>query len=70
VGTPLVETEQDGSIRIEDLPKVVMARKSSRLTEQRLVSFEAARDVVYPYDRPYAFHRSSPAVVSPAVLPQ
>ena len=32
--------------------------KGSRLTEQRLVPFEAARDVAYPYDRPRAFHRS------------
>ena len=55
-GPPLMEAEQDSSIRIEDLPKVVMGRKSSRLTEQRLVPFEAARHVAYPYDRPRA-HR-------------
>ena len=34
---PSVETEQDSSIRIEDLPKVVMGRKGRRLTEQCLV---------------------------------
>src|SRR6266436_7324174 len=42
---------------IEDLPKVIMSRKGSRLTEQRLVPFEAARHVAYPYDRPRALHR-------------
>ena len=33
VGAPFVEAEQDRSIRIEDLPKVVMGRIGSRLTE-------------------------------------
>src|SRR5215472_617663 len=58
VGAPFVEAEQDGPIRIEDLSKVIMGRKRSRLTEQRLVPFEAARDVAYPYDRPRVPHRS------------
>ena len=35
-----------------------MGRKGSRLTEQRLIPFEAARDVAYPYDGPRALHRS------------
>src|ERR1700736_1377263 len=34
-----------------------MGRKGSRLTEQRLVPFQAGRDVAYPYDRPRALHR-------------
>src|SRR5580704_3660841 len=59
VGAPHVEAEQNSSIRIEDLPKVIMGRKGSRLTEQRLVPFEAARHVPYPYDRPRALHRVS-----------
>src|SRR4029077_4612714 len=54
---PLVETKQDSSIGIEDLPKVIMRRKDSRLTEQRLVPLEAARHVAYTYDRPRALHR-------------
>ena len=54
MGTPLVEAEQNSAIRIEDLPKVIMGGKRSRLTEQRLVPFEAARHVAYPYDRPRA----------------
>jgi hypothetical protein len=35
-----------------------MSRKGSRLTERRLIPFEAARDVAYPYDGPRALHRS------------
>src|SRR5437879_2465454 len=38
-----------------------MGRKGSRLTEQRLVPFQAARHVAYPYDRPRALHRVSSA---------
>ena len=48
VGAPLMEAEQDSCIRIEDLPKVVMGRRASRLTEQRLVPSEAGRHVAYP----------------------
>src|ERR1700686_1227107 len=33
-----------------------MGRKVSRLTEKRLVPFEAARHVAYPYDRPRTLH--------------
>ena len=32
MGAPFVEAEQDSPIRIEDLPKIVMSRKGSRLT--------------------------------------
>ena len=39
---PLVEAEQHGSIRIQDLTKVVMARRRLGLAEERLVPFEAA----------------------------
>src|SRR5712664_3222008 len=35
-----------------------MSRKGNRLTEQRLVPFEAPRDVAYPYDGPRALHQS------------
>ena len=44
---PLVEAEQDGSIRIQDLTKVVMARSRLGLTEERLIPFEAAGNVPY-----------------------
>ena len=39
---PLVEAEQDGSIRIQDLTPIVMARRSLGLAEERLVPLEAA----------------------------
>jgi hypothetical protein len=45
---PLVEAEQDRAVRIENLPKVVMGGRASRLSEQRLVPSEAARDIAYP----------------------
>src|SRR5207247_7529570 len=57
--TPLVEAEQDGSIRIQDLTKVVVARRGLGLPKERLVPSEAARNVAYADDRPCAFHRIS-----------
>ena len=59
VRAPLMEAEQHGSIRIEDLTKVVMARRRLGLAEERLVPFEAAVNVAYADDRPCAFHRVS-----------
>ena len=53
---PLVEAEQDGSIRIHDLTKVVMPRRRLRLAEERLIPFEAASNVANADDRPGAFH--------------
>jgi hypothetical protein len=59
VRAPLVEAEQHSSIRIQDLTKVVMARKRLGLAKQRLVPFEAAWNVGYADDRPCAFHHIS-----------
>ena len=59
VRAPLVEAEQDGSIRIQDLTKIVMARSRLGLAEERLIPFEAAGHVPYADDRPCAFHRVS-----------
>ena len=59
VRAPLVEAEQDGPIRIQDLTKVIMARVRLRLTKERLIPFETGRDVAYANDRPGAFHRLS-----------
>src|SRR6266576_2940337 len=56
VRAPPVEAKQDGSIRIQDLTKVVMARRRLGLAEERLVPFEAAGNVAYADDRPCAFH--------------
>ena len=57
VRPPLMEAEQHGSIRVEDLTKVVMARGALGLVKERLVPFEATRNVAYANDRPCAFHR-------------
>src|SRR5204863_10135156 len=65
VRAPLVEAEQDGSIRIQDLTEVVMARRRLGLAKERLVPFEATRDVVYANDRPCTFHR----IYAVSVLP-
>jgi hypothetical protein len=62
VRAPLVEAEQDGSIRIQDLTKVLMARSRLWLSEEGLVPFEATRNVSYADDRPCAFHRISAVV--------
>jgi hypothetical protein len=68
MGTPLVEAEQDSSIRIDDLPKVVMGGEGLRLTEQSLVPFEAVRHIAYPDDRPCAFHRIPSAALTTEVF--
>src|SRR3982074_2141425 len=57
VGTPLVETEQHRSIRVEDLPEVVVGRSRLRQAKQRLVPLEALRHVSYANDRPRALRR-------------
>jgi hypothetical protein len=67
VCAPLVETEQDGSICIQDLTKVAMARRGLRLAEERLVPFEAAGNIAYANDRPCAFHRISTAGLASAI---
>jgi len=59
VRAPLVKAEQDGSIRIQDLCKVVVARRRLGLAEERLVPFEATGNVADADDRPRAFHRRS-----------
>jgi hypothetical protein len=56
VRAPLVETKQDSPIRIQDLTKVVMAWSCLGLPEERLVPFEADRNVTYADDGPCAFH--------------
>ena len=63
---PPVQAKQHGSIRIQDLTKVVMAWRRLGLTEERLVPFEAAGNVAYADDRPCAFHRISAVGLSKA----
>ena len=50
VGAPFVETEQDSSVRVEELTKFVVGRCRLRLAEERLVPLEARADVVHPDD--------------------
>src|ERR1700758_3137846 len=59
VCAPLVQAEQDGSIRIQDLTKVIMAWSRFGLTEKRLVPLKAAGNVPHADNRPRTFHRSS-----------
>jgi hypothetical protein len=56
VRAPLVKAKQDGSIRIQDLTKVVMARRRLGLAEKRLIPSEAAWNVANADDGPCAFH--------------
>jgi hypothetical protein len=57
VHAPPVQAEQDGSICIQDPTKIVMARRSLGLAEERLIPLEAAGNVADANYRPCAFHR-------------
>src|SRR5262245_19445634 len=48
MGSPLVEAQQDGSIRVDDLAKIIVRGARFRLTEQRLIPLEAASHVSDP----------------------
>src|ERR1700748_2218894 len=54
---PCVETEQDRSLRGDDLPEIVGGRSRPRQAKQRLVPFEALRHVSHANDGPRALHR-------------
>lgn len=56
---PLVETKQDGSIRVADLTPIVMSRSRFGLPEERLVPFKADRYVFDADDRPCALQCAS-----------
>src|SRR5689334_8448587 len=60
VRPPLVKAKQHRSIRVQDLTKIVMARTSLVLTEERLVPFKATGDVPDADNCPRALHRISP----------
>ena len=60
VHAPLVEAEQDGSIRIQELTPVIMAWSRLGLAEERLIPSEAVRNVPYTDNRPRAFHDLPP----------
>jgi len=59
VRTPGVNAEQNSSIRIQDLPEVVMGWSRLGQTKERLIPREANRNVTDADDGPYAFHRIS-----------
>jgi hypothetical protein len=52
-----VKTKQNGSVRIQQLTKVIMRRTCLGLAEERLIPPEAGRNVTYADDRPCAFNR-------------
>src|ERR1700728_3005166 len=56
VRTPLVETQQHGSVRVADLSPVAMSRSRFGLSKERLVPFETERNVSDADDCPYALH--------------
>lgn len=55
---PLMEAEQDGSIRIQDLTEVIMSRSRRGLPEERLVPSQAVGNVAYADDRSRSLHCS------------
>jgi hypothetical protein len=61
MGAPLVQAEQDRSIRVENLTEVIMGRLCLGLAKERLVPFEATRYIAYADDGPGTFHRILPA---------
>jgi hypothetical protein len=65
---PLVDAEQDGSIRIQDLAKVLMARRRRRLSKQRVVPLETFWHIPHPDDGPCAFHRISAVGLASAII--
>jgi hypothetical protein len=55
-----MEAKQDCSIGIQDLTPMVMARSRLGLAEERLVPFEAARNVAYADNCPCPLHELLP----------
>src|SRR5271168_5039271 len=59
VRAPLMQTQQHGAIRVEQLTPGVMTRSGCGLPKERLVPFEADRNVSNADDRPGALHCAS-----------
>jgi hypothetical protein len=57
VGTPPVETEQDRSIRVEDLPEVIVTGSRRRQAKKRLIPLETGGHIGDANDRPGALHK-------------
>ena len=60
---PLVETEQNGSICIQDLTPALMDETHLPLAKERLVPFEAPRNVPDADDCQRAFHGISAVIM-------
>jgi len=56
MGAPLVKAQQDSSVGIQDLAKMIMGGNRRRLIEQRLIPCEAVMNIGYANDRPGALH--------------
>lgn len=63
MGTLLVETEQDRSIRVDDLSEVVVGRSRVRQAKERLVPPKAPGHVSYANDGPRALHWLIPGLI-------
>ena len=57
VRTPLMQTQQNGSVRVDDLPEVSVRGLCRGEPEQRLIPVEARRHVFHTDDRPRPSHR-------------
>src|ERR1700683_2828918 len=57
VGTPLVEAKQDRSIRVEDLPEVIVTGSRRRQAKERLVPLETGGHIGDANDRPRTPHK-------------
>jgi len=70
MGSPVVETEQDCSIRVDDLPEVVVGGSRLRQAKQRLVPLESLGHVSYADDRPRALYGSLCGISARSTNPQ
>jgi hypothetical protein len=59
---PLVQAQEDRSIRVADVAEVRMSRGALGVTEEALLPPEAPGHVGHPDDRPGALHGLSPVI--------
>jgi hypothetical protein len=64
VSAPLMETQQDCSVRVANLSEMMMRGRGLRQAEQRLIPFEAPGHVSHADDRPDALHGLLPGFES------
>jgi len=56
MGSPCVKSEQDRSIRVDELTEVVMGGTPRRFAEEGQIPFEASSNIVNCDDRPCSLH--------------